>query len=100
MVRHDVNLHTVVLDTPDFFWKEETYEIEYRMMMRYLEMSERVDTVNKRLDMLKELLDVLEQQLESAHATKLEWIVIWLIIIEIAIEFLGIAGEVLGIWSL
>mmetsp|Transcript_33714 Transcript_33714/g.34341 ORF Transcript_33714/g.34341 Transcript_33714/m.34341 type:complete len:485 (+) Transcript_33714:39-1493(+) len=100
VVRHDVNLHTVVLDTPDFFWKEEKYEVEYRMMTRYLEMSERVETVNKRLDMLKELLDVLEQQLESAHASKLEWIVIWLIVVEIVIEFIGIAGEVMGIWTL
>lgn len=100
VVRHDVNLHSDILDTPDFFWKEDQYEPQYRMVMRYLEMSERVEVLNKRLDMLKELLDVLQQQMDSAHATKLEWIVIWLIVIEIAIEVIGIAGEVFGIWKI
>lgn len=23
VIRHDVNLHSEILDTPDFFWKEE-----------------------------------------------------------------------------
>eukprot|EP01041_Mallomonas_annulata_P009964 gene9964-20723_t len=73
VVRHDINIHTVVLDTPDFFWKEEKFIIEYRMTMRYLEMSERVESVNKRLDMLKDLLNVLRHQQEHAQATKLEW---------------------------
>jgi uncharacterized Rmd1/YagE family protein len=32
------------------------------MVMTYLEMTGRVEVVNKRLDMLRELLDVLQQQ--------------------------------------
>ena len=31
--------------------------------------------------MLRELLGVLQQQHENGHAMKLEWIVIWLIIV-------------------
>jgi len=99
VIRHDLNLHSDILDTPDFFWKEEAVEPEYKMVMRYLEMSGRVTVLNTRLDMLRELLDVLQQQMETAHATKLEWIVIWLIFVEIAIEILGILGQVLGFWS-
>jgi uncharacterized Rmd1/YagE family protein len=30
-IRHDVNLHSEILDTPDFFWKEEEAEVVYRM---------------------------------------------------------------------
>ena len=56
VIRHDVNLHTEILDTPDFFWKEEKYEQDYKLVMRYLEMSERTEVLNKRLDMLRELL--------------------------------------------
>ena len=33
--------------------------------------------------MLRELLDVLQQQMESNHAMNLEWIVIWLIVVEV-----------------
>lgn len=32
VIRHDVNLHTEILDTPDFFWKQEQFEQDYRMV--------------------------------------------------------------------
>jgi uncharacterized Rmd1/YagE family protein len=43
--------------------------------------------------MLRELLDVLQQQMENSHALKLEWIVIWLIVIELVLQVLSIGGE-------
>lgn len=79
-------------DTPDFFWKEDSYEPHYQMVMSYLEMSSRTEILNKRLDMLRELLDVLQQQMESSHAVKLEWIVIWLIVAEVVLQVLKTIG--------
>ena len=99
VIRHDVNLHSDILDTPDFFWEEDKFEPEYKMVMRYLEMSGRVEVVNKRLDLLRELLDVLQEQMEANHAVTLEWIVIWLIVIECLIEVVAIMGQVLGLWN-
>ena len=33
VIRHDVNLHTEILDTPDFFWKDgEKYENDYKLV--------------------------------------------------------------------
>ena len=32
VIRHDVNLHTEILDTPTFFWKEEAMEQDYKMV--------------------------------------------------------------------
>ena len=66
--------------------------------MRYLEMSGRTEVLNKRLDMLRELLDVLQQQMENAHSVKLEWIVIWLIVIEVVLQVLAIGGQSIGLW--
>jgi len=95
VIRHDVNLHTEILDTPDFFWneKEEKFEQDYKMVLGYLEMSGRTEILNKRLDMLRELLDVLQQQMENAHAVKLEWIVIYLIIVEVVLQCLMIINK-------
>lgn len=108
VIRHDVNLHTEILgessssiarphiflttpsDTPDFFWKEKNFEADYKMVSSYLEMSGRTEILNKRLDMLRELLDVLQQQMENAHAVKLEWIVIYLIVAEVVLQGLAI----------
>jgi uncharacterized Rmd1/YagE family protein len=91
VIRHDVNLHSEILDTPDFFWKEPAaVEEDYRLTMRYLEMDTRTEILNKRLDMLRELLGVLQQQHENGHAMKLEWIVIWLIIVSTLVELVDI----------
>ena len=91
VIRHDVNLHSEILDTPDFFWKEPAaVEEDYRLTMRYLEMDTRTEILNKRLDMLRELLQVLQQQHENGHAMKLEWIVIWLIIVSTLVELVDI----------
>jgi uncharacterized Rmd1/YagE family protein len=95
LIKHVVNgLHpyTYPADTPDFFWKENSYEPHYQMVMSYLEMSSRTEILNKRLDMLRELLDVLQQQMESSHAVKLEWIVIWLIVAEVVLQVLKTMG--------
>ena len=70
----------------------------YKQVMRYLEMSGRTEVLNKRLDMLRELLDVLQQQMENAHAVKLEWIVIWLIVIEVVLQVFAIGGQSIGLW--
>lgn len=55
-----------------------------------MEMTGRTEILNKRLDMLRELLDVLQQQMENAHAVKLEWIVIYLIVAEVVLQGLAI----------
>jgi len=99
VIRHGLNLHSDILDTPDFFWDEDKYKPNYSKMMSYLEMDGRITVLNKRLDMLKELLDMLQHQIHNAHATKLEWIVIWLIIIEVVIEVVGGGGALLGLWT-
>ena len=96
VIRHDVNLHSEILDVPDFFWKQEKFEQDYKLVYKYLEMAERTEVLNKRLDMLRDLLDVLQQQLENAHAVKLEWIVIWLIVIEVLVQVLAVGGESMG----
>jgi uncharacterized Rmd1/YagE family protein len=89
VIRHDVNLHTEILDTPAFFWNEAQFEENYRTVMDYLEMEGRTNILNKRLDMLRELLDVLQHQMENEHGVKLEWIVIWLIVAEVAVQLLA-----------
>ena len=68
----------------------------YRLTMRYLEMENRTEILNKRLDMLRELLGVLQQQHENAHAVTVEWIVIWLIIISVVLEVFSILTNVLS----
>ena len=64
-------------------------------MCDYLEMDDRVDLLNRRFSVLQEMLDMLRDQTNNAHGARLEWIVIWLIVVEVVIglfECLSILG--------
>ncbi|CAM9838804.1 unnamed protein product [Ascophyllum nodosum] len=84
--QNEVNLHSDILDTPEYFWEEDAWEPAYEALTAYLDIPLRVDNLNTRLGILKELLDVLSTQSTNAHATRLEVIIIYLIFVEVAIE--------------
>ena len=83
--RNSINLHTDILDTPDFFWEYADLEPLYRLITQDLELTTRVTVLNKRLDILKELFEVLGTELAYRHSSRLEWIIIILIAIEVGV---------------
>jgi len=93
-----VNLLSTVLDTPEFFWSApDSLQALYKRVCDYLEMDDRVELLNKRFGVLQEMLDMLRDQTNNAHASRLEWIVIWLIVVEVVIgifECMSILGWV------
>jgi uncharacterized Rmd1/YagE family protein len=52
-------------------------------MRSYLEVEDRVQLLNSRLGVIRELLDVLTAQVADNNSTRLEWIVIWLISVDL-----------------
>ncbi|CDJ65645.1 uncharacterized ACR, YagE family COG1723 domain-containing protein, putative [Eimeria necatrix] len=84
--RFYINLHTDILDTPDIFWDNDDFADHYDHCRRYLEIPKRVEILNQRLDIIKDLYDMLNNELTIQHGYKLEWIVIYLICIEVLIE--------------
>mmetsp|Transcript_1939 Transcript_1939/g.2218 ORF Transcript_1939/g.2218 Transcript_1939/m.2218 type:complete len:348 (-) Transcript_1939:664-1707(-) len=85
MERNSINLESDILDTPPFFWENDRWDPLYTTICNYLEHDARVDILNKRLDCVHELLEVLTSQAENQHASRLEWIVIWLVASEVFI---------------
>lgn len=83
--RNSINLHTDILDTPEFFWENSDLEPLYRLIAQDLDIFARITVLNKRLDILKELFEMLSNELENRHSSSLEWIIIVLIFIEIMI---------------
>ena len=69
----------------------QTHQTSYGAFCKYLDLPNRINILNKRLDILRELLNVLETQLDNSHSTKLELIVIALIIVEVVLQVLEIA---------
>ena len=85
LVRNSINLHTEMLDTPDFFWEYPQHENLYKLITKNLDVPQRVEVVNRRLDMIRDLFSVLEEQMNHQHSSLLEWIIIVLISTEIVL---------------
>lgn len=86
----EVNLFSSILDTPDFLWDDDEYLPAYQYTRSYLEVDARVNLLNSRLSVIRDLLDVLNAQVADSNSTRLEWIIIWLISVEI---IMGIASN-------
>ncbi len=87
MRRSAINLNSDILDTPDIFWNQKT-ELEefYKIIRRFLDINKRVEILNKRMKILKELYDVMNNEIKTQGKFRLEWIVVYLIVIEIFVS--------------
>lgn len=88
--RASINLHSDILDHPEFFWEDDEWLSLYLRAAKYLEIDRRAEVLNKRLDIIKELFDMLASELHNSHSNKLEWIVIILIVMEVVFQIVQI----------
>lgn len=94
--RSFINLHSEILDVPEFFWDYPELEPFYRKSSHYLDISKRVDALNKRLTVIHELFEMLSDALNHQYSSRLEWIIIILIVIEV---ILAILTDVFNVWG-
>ena len=83
LTKSDIILNYDLLDTPDFFWEYPEYEIFYTITAKYLEIAQRTQVLSKKLETIHELFEMLADEQKHRHSTILEWIIIWLITLEI-----------------
>lgn len=96
--RSAVNLLSTVLDTPEFFWSApDTLQSLYRRCCDYLELDTRVEVLNTRCGVLSDMFGMVRDQEHFMHNSRLEWIIIWLIVVEVVLGLISVAGVVGGI---
>lgn len=83
-----VNLHSELLDSPDFVWSNHKMEEYFDKISKNLDVKPRIAIFNKKLDYANQVAEVLRNHLHEQHSLKLEWCVIILIAVEIAFEVL------------
>lgn len=86
--RNFINLHSEILDTPEFFWDFPELEPFFRRTAHYLDVSKRVEIMNKRLNIVHELFEILSSELNHQHSSRLETIIILLILIEVTLALM------------
>lgn len=83
--RYSINLHSDILDVPEFFWRRPSYEPLYIMAAEFQDIQVRQNILNHRLDVVHELYSILSNERNYIHSTRLEMIIIVLITIEVII---------------
>jgi uncharacterized Rmd1/YagE family protein len=86
--RNSINLHLKLLEAPNFFWDHTELEPLYEMIIEYIDQEHRVNALNQQLDVLHELMDMLNTEINNQLSSSLEWIIIVLIALEVALALI------------
>ena len=88
LVKSQVILQFDLLDTPEFFWEHPELDPLYSATHGYLEVQQRIEVLNRKLEVIHELFEMLADEQKHDHSSRLEWIIIWLIAVEILVFIL------------
>jgi uncharacterized Rmd1/YagE family protein len=91
LTRSSVNLNSEYLDVPEYFWEHPNLETDYLISAHFLDIQQRVSTLNQQLDVLHELFNMLNGQLQHQHTSILEIIIIAIIGLEAILAIIQIA---------
>jgi len=86
--RYSINMHSDILDEPEFFWRRPSYEPLYMMTIEFQDIKLRQSIMNHRLDLINDLYSILSNELNHMHSSRLEIIIIALIGIEVILGLL------------
>lgn len=85
-LRAKLNLYSELIETPDMYWSEPNLEAIYEAVSRRLDISLRISIMNRKLDYVTEEQRALLGFLSEKKSTRLEWIIILLIMVEVLFE--------------
>ncbi|KPI89678.1 hypothetical protein ABL78_1171 [Leptomonas seymouri] len=83
-----------LLDEPDFFWENAYLKPVFQATKEEFEIAERVEALDNKLDAANEILSMLAEDFSQRHGARLEWIVIWLVFVEVVIGVLELLVDI------
>lgn len=86
MLRGKLNLYSELIETPDIYWAEPHLEALYQQTSKVLDIDPRISILNRKLDYLSDESSALVDIMTHRKENYLEWIIIYLIVIEVCYE--------------
>lgn len=86
LMRGKLNLYSELIETPDLYWSEPQLEKIYKQISKNLDIHPRITILNTKLDYATDESRALMAVLNEKKSTRLEWIIIYLITIEVCFE--------------
>ena len=81
--RFEILNQLYLLDKPDILWDDTELESLYNQLSLQLELKSRFDVIEYKIAYLKESVEFAKDMINQKSSEFLEWIIIWLIVIEI-----------------
>ncbi|KAI1139152.1 hypothetical protein F5Y05DRAFT_339945 [Hypoxylon sp. FL0543] len=94
-LRSQLNHYSDITDQlPDMFWDSESnLENYYNQISTVLDIRQRIGILNKKIDYGFENVSVLREMVSEKYGHRLEWIIIWLIAVEVLFELRRVYRE-------
>lgn len=94
IVRHEYNTlaYIMILDKPDITWTSSTANEFYDKMLEFFELNDRYKILKSKTEILYNIMDGFSTISHSIRGLFVEWIIVALILFEIVLTLLGIAG--------
>ncbi|KAK6462250.1 hypothetical protein DFJ63DRAFT_335582 [Scheffersomyces coipomensis] len=86
LIRGKLNLYSELIETPDLYWSEPSLEKIYNSVSKILDIQSRISILNRKLDYATEEQRAFLGVLNEKKSTRLEWIIIILIMVEVGFE--------------
>lgn len=86
LLRGKLNLYSELIETPDVYWTEPTLEKIYQSISRAMDVPSRISILNRKLDYATDEQRALLSVLNEKKSTRLEWIIIILIMVSVIFE--------------
>lgn len=83
-----------LLDEPELFWQNAYLKPIFQATKECFEITERVRALDTKLDAANEILSMIADQFTERHGARLEWIVIWLVLVEVIIGVLELLLDI------
>ncbi|MEH7505898.1 RMD1 family protein [Neobacillus drentensis] len=94
IVRHEYNTlaYIMILDKPDITWTSSTASEFYDRMVEFFELNDRYKILKSKTDILYNIMDGFSTISHSIRGLFVEWIIVTLIVVEIALTIFEIGG--------
>lgn len=86
LLRGKLNLYSELVETPDIYWSESRLEKIHENISNSLDISKRINILNRKLDYLSDEAETLISIMSKRTEVNLELIIIYLIVIEVCFE--------------
>lgn len=83
-----------LIDEPSFFWENAYLKPVFQATKEGFDITSRVEALDNKLGANNEILSMLAEEFSQRHGARLEWIVIWLVFVEVIIGVLELCVDV------